>query len=110
MTQKEIKLSNRNQTILTGVRLNSDPSVLIDFSDINLLKSMNEPMEIAIFKEDMINTKIMSSLKNHSDVEMRNVDGRSGAARPTTLNLTGPFFILFFFSYFFFLCRIWHIF
>lgn len=101
MTQKEIKLSNRNQTILTGVRLNSDPSVLIDFSDINLLKSMNEPMEIAIFKEDMINSKIMSSLKNHSDVEMRNVDGRMGgpAARPTTLNLTGPF--LLFFSYYF---------
>lgn len=97
--QQQMKLSNRNQTILTGVRLSSDPNVLIDFSEINALKKFSEPMEIVAYKNDeVIKTEIRHATDcNHHDIEMHMYDAnlmncsRNGQAmRPTTLNLSGP--------------------
>lgn len=100
--QQQIKSSNRNQIILTGVRLSSDPNVLIDFSEINALKQFSEPMEIVAYKDDEVfKTGIRKcsddELHHRHDVEMMYEENlmkcnrnNGQAVRPTTLNLTGP--------------------
>lgn len=114
LKQKEMKLSNRNQTILTGIRLQSNPNILIDFSEINALKKFSEPMEIITYKEnEIIKTELKSkdNLLSKDDVEMKNIKEQQingnknmqAAIRPTTLNLTGPLIDIFFHLFFIFL-------